>query len=84
MLKTKLKNGLTGNIAFNDQGDRIESLYEIINIQHGKQKVIGTYRSNTVSIKFKFHRIQYCFFKSTCDTSSMCREIVSMESCLRY
>jgi hypothetical protein len=55
LVKTKLKHALTGNIAFNDHGDRIESLYEIINIQDGQPKVVGTYRSNTVSIKYRFY-----------------------------
>jgi hypothetical protein len=82
-----MKHAITGNIAFNDHGDRIESLYEIINIQHGQSKVVGTYRSNTVSMerKCRFYQIQYfffVFFQSTCDTSSKCREIVSVENML--
>jgi ABC-type branched-subunit amino acid transport system substrate-binding protein len=49
LVNTNVKHGITGNIEFNEKGDRIESLYEIINIQYGQAKVIGTYRSNTVS-----------------------------------
>ena len=41
--------GLTGSIEFNEGGDRVESRYEIINIQQGTATVVGTYRSNTVS-----------------------------------
>jgi hypothetical protein len=50
LVNTNVKNGLTGNIAFNEEGDRIESLYEVINIQRGQSTSVGTYRSNTVSL----------------------------------
>jgi len=50
-LNTSIVNGMTGNIEFNEEGDRVESLYEIINIQQGEFKVVGTYRTNTVSLK---------------------------------
>jgi hypothetical protein len=46
-------HGITGNIEFNEEGDRIESLYEIINVQQGHLKSVGTYRSNTVRLRFK-------------------------------
>ncbi|CAF0897335.1 unnamed protein product [Adineta steineri] len=59
-LNSSVEGGITGNISFNEGGDRIESLYEIINIQHGQLTVVGTYRSNT----------------SICTTSSMCREVI--------
>lgn len=49
LVNTSITNGITGNIAFNEEGDRIESLYEIINIHHGQVKVVGTYRTNTVN-----------------------------------
>jgi len=29
----------------------VESLYEIINVQQGQLKVVGTYRTNTVSLR---------------------------------
>ncbi|CAF0921867.1 unnamed protein product [Rotaria sordida] len=60
LLNASVINGITGNIEFNEEGDRVESLYEIINIQQGQLKVVGNYRSNT----------------STCYTSSMCRQII--------
>ncbi|CAF4501442.1 unnamed protein product [Rotaria sp. Silwood1] len=60
LLNTSVINGITGNIEFNEEGDRVESLYEIINIQEGQLKVVGNYRSNT----------------STCYTSAMCRQII--------
>ncbi|CAF0729637.1 unnamed protein product [Adineta ricciae] len=59
-VRTSVEQGLTGNITFNNEGDRIESLYEIINVQYGDMKVVGTYRSNTRS----------------CTTSSMCRATI--------
>jgi hypothetical protein len=55
--------GLTGNIEFNEEGDRIESLYEIINIQQGHLKAVGTYRTNTVCLKSKGDFVLLiCFF----------------------
>lgn len=48
LINTTISNGMTGNLAFNEEGDRIESLYEIINIQQGQAKVVGSYRTNTV------------------------------------
>lgn len=59
-MNTKITNGTTGNIAFNDEGDRVESLYEIINIQNRQLNVVGTYRTNT----------------STCYKSGECRQII--------
>lgn len=49
-INTNVTNGRTGTIEFNERGVRIESLYDIINIQHGQFKVVGSYRSNTVSL----------------------------------
>jgi len=51
LVNTDVVHGITGNIAFNEEGDRIESLYEIINIQQAQMKVVGTYRTNTVSLR---------------------------------
>lgn len=42
-------NGITGNIEFNEEGDRIESLYDIVNVQDGQLRTVGHYRTNTVS-----------------------------------
>lgn len=53
-MNTSVEHGMTGNIEFNEEGDRIESLYEIINVQQGQLKVVGTYRTNTVSPKCIF------------------------------
>ncbi|CAF3877872.1 unnamed protein product [Rotaria sp. Silwood2] len=47
LVETSVENGKTGNIAFNEEGDRIESSYDIINIQRGQPKIVGIYRSNT-------------------------------------
>lgn len=52
-MKTVVLNGVTGNVAFNDEGDRVESLYEVINIQNDRIETVGTYRTNTVS-EFRF------------------------------
>ena len=58
ILETNVVNGTTGNIQFNEEGDRVESLYEIVNIQNKQMKVVGTYRTNTVGnmiISFDLH-----------------------------
>ncbi|CAF3093180.1 unnamed protein product [Rotaria socialis] len=60
LLNTSVVNGITGNIEFNEEGDRIESLYDIVNVQDGQLKTVGHYRTNT----------------STCYTSAMCRQII--------
>jgi len=60
ILNAVVLDGVTGNVAFNDEGDRIESLYEVINIQNDQMTTVGTYRTNT----------------STCFTSAMCRQII--------
>lgn len=47
----KLENGTTGRLAFDYKGDRLETDYEIVNIQHQVinntikrvQKVVGLY-----------------------------------------
>jgi len=50
LLNTVVENGLTGRIELNEEGDRIESQYEIVNIQNGQRKIVGNYRSNAVSV----------------------------------
>lgn len=55
---------MTGNLAFNEEGDRIESLYEIINIQQGQVKIVGSYRTNTVSLRFTVDEPQSPTFSS--------------------
>ncbi len=56
LVTTSVINGTTGNIEFNEEGDRIESLYEIINVQQNELKVVGNYRTNTVSWKTQFSK----------------------------
>ncbi|CAF4291813.1 unnamed protein product [Rotaria socialis] len=48
LLNTSVVNGITGNIEFNEEGDRIESLYDIVNVQDGQLKTVGHYRTNTI------------------------------------
>jgi hypothetical protein len=55
-INSNVSHGMTGSVAFNQQGDRLESLYEVINIQYGRAQVVGTYRSNTVSEATEFLR----------------------------
>ena len=51
ILNTAVLDGITGNVEFNEEGDRIESLYEVMNIQNNQMKTVGTYRTNTVRRK---------------------------------
>lgn len=47
--KQVLINGETGKVAFDDQGDRINAEYEIVNIQRRKVQVaVGKYFFNKV------------------------------------
>lgn len=64
LINTIVLQGLTGMIAFNDHGDRLESLYEIINIQQQQSQVVGNYRSNTV--KQKLNKISFEFLFLLC------------------
>lgn len=44
-------NGATGKVAFDDQGDRINAEYEVVNIQHRQQhKQVGKYYFNRVCL----------------------------------
>lgn len=45
-----LLNGETGKVAFDDQGDRINAEYNIVNVQKKKKKVVGKYFYNRVSL----------------------------------
>ena len=47
-----LLNGETGKVAFDDNGDRINAEYDVVNVQaSGKQFSVGTYFHNSVSIR---------------------------------
>lgn len=48
--KQVLLNGQTGKVAFDDQGDRINAEYNLVNIQNHKQVVVGQYFFNRVTI----------------------------------
>ena len=37
----ELVNGRTGNVSFNSAGDRVNAVYEIVNIQSGASVVVG-------------------------------------------
>jgi hypothetical protein len=57
---------MTGDIEFNEHGDRIESLYEIINIQRGELTSVGSYRSNTVSSNITYNSLENFFKLNLC------------------
>lgn len=82
ILNAVVLDGVTGNVAFNDEGDRIESLYEVINIQNDQMTTVGTYRTNTVRKFLRSINEFFVFrfsFQSTCFTSAMCRQIVRFD-----
>lgn len=64
ILNAVVLDGVTGNVAFNDEGDRIESLYEVINIQNDRMTTVGTYRTNTVR-KFFIRSTTFSFVFSS-------------------
>ncbi|XP_064627697.1 glutamate receptor ionotropic, NMDA 1-like isoform X2 [Lineus longissimus] len=48
LIDEKLDDGLTGKVRFNDLGDRLMPIYEIINVEAGNKKVVvGTYANNS-------------------------------------
>jgi ionotropic glutamate receptor NMDA 1 len=48
-----LLNGLTGKVAFDDNGDRIFAEYDVVNVQIDQRKVsVGRYFFSNVSITF--------------------------------
>ena len=71
LIHTNVKHGHTGDIAFNANGERIQSFYEIINIQHGQKMVVGTYRSNTVSMHGKSRSEEISVLRRTLRTSML-------------
>lgn len=51
--KQTLVNGSTGNVAFDDNGDRINAEYDIINVQNQTQISVGQYHYSNVCIHDK-------------------------------
>lgn len=50
-LKTRNMNGQTGQVAFDDNGDRIYAEYEVINIKdHQRKKAVGSFYYDVVRI----------------------------------
>lgn len=49
-IKKQSVNGSTGNVAFDDNGDRINAEYDIINVQNQTQISVGQYHYSYVSI----------------------------------
>jgi hypothetical protein len=61
--KQTLENGATGNVAFDDNGDRINAEYDIINVQNQTQISVGQYHYSNVSINdnfLTFWNSKYC------------------------
>lgn len=62
-----LKDGLTGKVAFDDHGDRINAEYDIINVQevnesgivHKKEVAVGQFVFNKVSQGFSVSVFNY-------------------------
>ncbi|XP_051892710.1 glutamate receptor ionotropic, NMDA 1 isoform X4 [Pristis pectinata] len=48
LLSTKYREGFTGQVEFNDEGDRKFSNYSIVNVQKGKLVQIGVYNGTNV------------------------------------
>jgi len=45
----QLINGRTGNVSFNNAGDRVNAVYEIVNIQSSGSVVVGNCTVDNVS-----------------------------------
>ena len=53
LVNTTIKNGKTGNIELNTKGDRINSIYQIVNLKNradSQLTVVGEYHDGKVSI----------------------------------
>lgn len=59
--KQTLLYGETGKVAFDDQGDRINAEYNIMNVQRKKKVkvIVGKYFFNRVSVFKKIHLQNY-------------------------
>ncbi|XP_072344229.1 glutamate receptor ionotropic, NMDA 1 isoform X5 [Scyliorhinus torazame] len=53
LLSTKYREGFTGQVEFNDEGDRKFSNYSIVNVQKGKLVQIGVYNGSNVLLNDK-------------------------------
>jgi ABC-type branched-subunit amino acid transport system substrate-binding protein len=53
----ELVNGKTGNVSFNDAGDRLNAFYEVVNIQNRGPVTVGNYTVNDVSFTLVYF---YC------------------------
>ncbi|XP_043575621.1 glutamate receptor ionotropic, NMDA 1a [Chiloscyllium plagiosum] len=53
LLSTKYREGFTGQVEFNDEGDRKFSNYSIVNVQKGKLVQIGVYNGTNVLLNDK-------------------------------
>ncbi|XP_059850352.1 glutamate receptor ionotropic, NMDA 1-like [Hypanus sabinus] len=53
LLSTKYHEGYTGQVEFNDEGDRKFSNYSIVNVQKGKLVQIGVYNGTNVLLNDK-------------------------------
>ena len=50
MKAEKIDHGFTGQVAFNNRGDRLTALYDVVNYQNDELVSIGTIGGNPVSI----------------------------------
>uniref|UniRef100_A0A4W3JG02 Glutamate receptor n=1 Tax=Callorhinchus milii TaxID=7868 RepID=A0A4W3JG02_CALMI len=53
LLSSKYPNGFTGQVEFNDEGDRKFSNYSIVNVQKGKLVTIGVYNGTKILVNDK-------------------------------
>jgi len=57
--KQTLENGSTGNVAFDENGDRTNAEYDIINVQNQTQISVGQYHYSNVCIQNNFLNLIY-------------------------
>jgi len=51
----ELVHGRTGNVSFNGAGDRVNAVYDIVNVQSSGSVVVGNCIVNNVSYYFGCH-----------------------------
>lgn len=59
-MKTRNISGETGQVAFDDNGDRIYAEYDVINIREKQQKkVVGSLYFDSVSFIINYNHLQW-------------------------
>lgn len=79
ILEQVLKNGLTGKVAFDENGDRINAEYEVINIQEVNETGIIKKKHVTVG-QYIYNKVRFFVLQSTVKPSGTVSLLVFYKS----